>query len=352
MINPKVSIIIPVYKTEKYLSRCLDSLTNQTLSEIEIILVDDASPDNCPSLCDEAAQKDFRIRVIHKENEGAGMARNSGLEIARGEYIGFVDSDDYVDLRMYESLYSAAVKHNADLVISGVCFVDGNMFGKAGERIEKNYFDEDTLFESEEDIKKLLLGIVGALPNEPDDSKYGMSVWKNLFKREVIEKNCLKFLSEREIMTEDALFMLDYIGCIKKAAGIKGAYYNYCRNEDSISKAYKEDRLEKSIVFLDEVEKRLKLHIPEDSYRLHLDRLIQAFARVICSQEIMYAEDNKIEFSSLRKRLKTICTSPNIAYALKKYPWYKLPLKQAVFAFTVKYKLFFLQKIMVVLRER
>lgn len=351
-MNPKVSIIIPVYKTEKYLERCLHSLLNQTLSEIEIILVDDESPDNCPLLCDSAAKKDSRIKVIHKKNAGAGYARNAGLEIASGEYIGFVDSDDYVDLRMYENLYNAAEKYSADFVLSGVCFVDGNMFAKDGERIEKNYFDEDTIFESEDDIKKLLLGVVGALPEEPDDSRYGMSVWKNLFRRDIIEKNALKFLSEREIMTEDALFMMDFIPCIKKAVGVKGAYYNYCRNEDSISKAYKEDRLEKSIVFLNEVEKRLKLHIPEESYRIYLDRFTQAFARVICSQEIMYAEDNKIGYSVLRKRLKRVCTSENTVNALKNYPWYKLPVKQAIFAFSVKYRLFLLQKILVILRQR
>ena len=95
--QPKVSIIVPVYNAEKYLERCISSIRNQTLNDIEIILVDDASKDNSPLICDEYAKTDFRIKVIHKENEGAGMARNAALEIATGEYVGFVDSDDFVE---------------------------------------------------------------------------------------------------------------------------------------------------------------------------------------------------------------------------------------------------------------
>lgn len=352
MIQPKISIIVPVYKTEKYLKRCLESLKKQTLKEIEIILVDDGSKDNCPKLCDEAAKEDTRIKVIHKKNAGLGMARNTGMELATGQYIGFVDSDDYVDYRMYEKLYNAAEKYNADLVMSGACFVGGNVFGKDGERVEKSYFNEDTLFETVDDIKNLRLGIVGALPRESDDSKYGVSVWKNIFKREIIEENCITFLSEREILSEDTLFMIDYTRYIKNAVGIAGAYYNYCRNEDSLSKSYNKERFEKSLVFLNTLENRLKLDFFEQDYKIYLDRLIQSYGRVLCSQEIMHARDNNIKYSILKKRLRTICTCKKITDVLKTYPWYKLPVKQAVFAFTMKYRLFWLQKLVVILRDR
>ena len=95
-MKPKVSIIVPVYNVEKYLDRCMESLLNQTLKDIEIILVDDGSPDNCPQICDEYAKKDSRVKVVHKVNAGLGYARNSGLDVASGEYVAFVDSDDYV----------------------------------------------------------------------------------------------------------------------------------------------------------------------------------------------------------------------------------------------------------------
>ena len=349
MEKPKISIIIPVYNVEKYLNRCVDSLLGQTLKDIEIILVDDSSTDNSPGICDEYLKADERVRVIHKPNQGAGMARNSGLEIAKGDYVGFVDSDDYVDLNMYKALYDTAVKHNADLVMSGVRYVDGNMFEKQGEIIEKSFFDDDTVFETENDIKKLRLGIVGAPPEAKDDSRYGMSVWKNLLRRDVIVNNNLKFMSEREILSEDALFMIDYISVINKAVGINGAFYNYCRNEDSISKSYKKDRFDKSMYFLDEIEKRFQNDT--DEYKIYLDRFIQAFCRVVCSQEIMYASDNNIKYKDLKKRLKTICNNDMVKKVLKTYPLGKLPVKQAIFAFAVKYRLYLVQKIIVCLRR-
>jgi glycosyltransferase involved in cell wall biosynthesis len=349
--NPKVSIIVPVYNAEKYLERCVNSLKNQTLKDIEIILVDDSSTDASLEICNQMAIDDSRIKVIHKANEGAGLARNAALAIASGEYIGFVDSDDFVELNMFETLYNKAVMYSSDLVMSGVIFVDGNMFSEKGECIRKTYFEKDTHFDTEEALKKLRMGIVGSLPEDADDSKYGMSIWKNLFKLELIKKNNLMFQSEREIYSEDALFMIDYISCIKKATGISDAFYNYLRNEDSISKSYKKDRFEKSLAFMNEVEKRFKKDIKADEYRVYTDRFWQAMCRVLCSQEIMYAQDNDIKYSAFKERLKMICTDSRTLNALKKYPIWKLPLKQGVFAFGVKHKLYFLLKLLVGLRR-
>lgn len=116
MESKKISIIVPVYKVEKYLPKCLDSIINQTYTNLEIILVDDGSPDNCGKICDEYAQKDNRIKVIHKENGGLSAARNTALDIITGDYVGFVDSDDWLDIDMYETLVMYANKYNADIV--------------------------------------------------------------------------------------------------------------------------------------------------------------------------------------------------------------------------------------------
>ena len=113
--NPKISVIVPVYKVEKYLDKCVESIVNQTYKNLEIILVDDGSPDNCPAMCDEWAEKDERIRVIHKENGGLADARNAGMDIATGDYIGFVDSDDWIEPNMYEVLLKNALKYDADI---------------------------------------------------------------------------------------------------------------------------------------------------------------------------------------------------------------------------------------------
>jgi glycosyltransferase involved in cell wall biosynthesis len=313
--------------------------------------VDDGSQEVCAKLCDELAQKDPRIKVLHLQNQGQGLARNCGMEVATGEYIGFVDSDDFVEPDMFKTLYEKALQNGSDLVMSGVIFVDGNMFSEKGECVRKTYFEEDTHFDTEEALKMLRMGIVGSLPQDADDSKYGMSIWKNLFRHEIIKKNNLSFQSEREVYSEDALFMIDYISCIDKATGISGAFYNYCRNGDSISKSYKKDRFEKSLVFINEVEKRFNKDIKAEEYRIYTDRFWQAMCRVLCLQEIIYAQDNSIKYSVLKERLKMICTHSRTLETLKKYPIWKLPLKQGVFAFGVKHKLYFLLKLLVEIRR-
>lgn len=121
---PKLSVIVPVYKVEKFLSKCIESILDQTYKDLELILIDDGSPDNCPKICDEYAKKDDRIVVMHKENEGVSVARNTGLEIARGIYIGFVDSDDFIDSKMYETMISELEKNKCDLAICGYDYVD------------------------------------------------------------------------------------------------------------------------------------------------------------------------------------------------------------------------------------
>lgn len=122
----KISIIVPVYKVEQYLRQCIESIINQTYQNIEIILVDDGSPDKCPAICDEFAILDKRIRVVHKINGGLSDARNAGLEIATGDYIGFVDSDDWISPTMYEELISVAIEYGADISCCGYNRIDNN----------------------------------------------------------------------------------------------------------------------------------------------------------------------------------------------------------------------------------
>ena len=122
--KPLLSIIVPVYDVENYLQKCIDSILAQTFTDFELILVDDGSPDNCPALCDASAAKDARIRVLHQKNGGLSAARNAGLDVARGEWIGFVDSDDYIAPEMYETLYKAVQSTGADLALCDYVKVD------------------------------------------------------------------------------------------------------------------------------------------------------------------------------------------------------------------------------------
>lgn len=149
--KPIVSVVVPVYNVEAYLDRCVESLVNQTLQDIEIILVDDGSTDGSPALCDAWAEKDVRIRVIHKENGGLSDARNVGVSFAQAEWVGFVDSDDHVSPEMYEVLYRNLLESHADMSICGIYNVYAN-------RIEKPNRSDREILTSEEAIKLCLHG--------------------------------------------------------------------------------------------------------------------------------------------------------------------------------------------------
>ena len=122
--RPEISVIVPVYRVEKYLNDCIDSILAQTFTDFELILVDDGSPDGCPALCDAAAAKDSRIRVIHKPNGGVSSARNAGLDTVRGNWIGFVDSDDSIDPSYYEKIPQAAVPSGAEIAIGDIPYFE------------------------------------------------------------------------------------------------------------------------------------------------------------------------------------------------------------------------------------
>ena len=235
---PKLSIIVPVYKVERYIERCISSLLNQTLTDIEIILVDDGSPDLCPQLCDEYAQKDSRVKVIHKANAGLGYARNSGLEIATGEYVAFVDSDDYVDVKMYNMLYLTAHKENADAVFCGFYTET-----RAGNWIRSKEVLENKVWGGD-DVRRFALDMIASAPYEKIERRYQMSVWHSVYKRSIIEEKNIRFFSEREVVSEDIPFQLDFLCNSNKVGYIKPAFYYYCLNESSLTKSFKVEKFE------------------------------------------------------------------------------------------------------------
>ncbi len=150
MKNPKISVIVPVYKVEKYLDKCIESIVNQTYQNLEILLVDDGSPDNCPQMCDKWAQRDSRIRVIHQKNGGVSASRNAGLDAATGDYIGFVDSDDWIDSDMYELLVSNLIHNNCDVSRCGFCYYmqNDNSFISENYNTDIEILNNDALMRS------------------------------------------------------------------------------------------------------------------------------------------------------------------------------------------------------------
>lgn len=252
-MRPKVSIIIPCYNVEKYLDRCLNSVTNQTLKDIEIILVDDVSPDRVPEMCDEWAERDGRIKVIHKEkNEGLGYARNTGMDIVTGEYIAFLDSDDYVDLDMYSELYKMA-KECDDLqaVFCGVNNVDdnGNVYSTHCD------YDKTTIINSNEECRKIGIEIV-ASPDKTSRLKYIQSVWHGIYNSDFLKKHDLKFCSEREFISEDIIFDIDFMAVANHIGYVPKAFNYYCDNYSSLSKTFKTDRYDRFVLMWKEILRR------------------------------------------------------------------------------------------------
>lgn len=144
--SPLISVIVPVYGVEEYLDKCVESIVNQTYKNLEILLVDDGSPDNCPQMCDEWAKKDSRIKVVHKENGGLSSARNAGLDNCTGEYVGFIDSDDWIDLKFFETLYNNLVEDDADISVVGVWKVyETHMKSQTEKFTRRSFTGEETL---------------------------------------------------------------------------------------------------------------------------------------------------------------------------------------------------------------
>ena len=180
-----VSVVLPIYNVEKYLDRCVTSVVNQTYRNLEIILVDDGSPDNCPTMCEAWAARDSRIKVVHKENAGLGMARNTGIENATGEYICFFDSDDYIAPDTIEKCFNTARKEDADLVSFGSLQVNaaGAIVSSVVPKVYK------TVFSGEEIRQEFLADMLSADPNgNSRNTGLCMSAWAALFSMATINK--------------------------------------------------------------------------------------------------------------------------------------------------------------------
>lgn len=215
---PEISVIVPVYKVEPYIHKCVDSILTQTFTDYELILVDDGSPDTCGNICDEYAQKDARIHVIHKENGGLSDARNAGVKIACGEYVIFIDSDDYIDADMLSYLYENLKKADADMATCGIYEV-------YADRIEKQEEEPDFVCSGEEAFRCILRG--HTIRGE---------IWNKLIKRSCISD--LEFPKGK--LYEDIFYTVDMMQRIKKVAvGTKPKYYYLHRSDSITGKAYR-----------------------------------------------------------------------------------------------------------------
>lgn len=241
MASDLISVIVPIYKVEKYLPKCVESILNQTYTNLEIILVDDGSPDNCGNICEEYAKKDARIKVIHKVNGGLSDARNAGIEIASGEYLGFVDSDDFIHPKMYESLYNAIIENGAEVSICTFQNVaeDENIEYCDASNLEWNILKSETdKFYYSFDEKTSVTAVVA---------------WNKLYKKELFSGIRYPYgkIHEDEFTTYKLLEKADKIACTQYP------FYYYLQRAGSIMNNGFDKR---SLYRLDAYKERLELY--------------------------------------------------------------------------------------------
>ena len=319
----KVSVIVPVYNMEAYLDRCMESLLNQTLTDIEIILGDDGSQDRTPGMCDAYASRPG-VSVVHKKNGGLGLARNSGLDVAQGEFVTFVDSDDYVERTMYETLWSAAQKHRADAVYGG--YYKETPYGQTHP---VTICREEAVFSDRQHMDAFLLDMVGTEPEMCQDFRCGPSVWKVLYKRDVIERHGLRFASEREFISEDLLFNMDFLALAQRVAVLPDCLYHYCYNSASLSKSYRKERFDRDKILYYEVCRRLAQNFPAEAYQPRADRMLFGRARVALGEEVRAAAP-QYGAAEARAHMRKICQDATMQELYTRFPAERLPRKYRV----------------------
>lgn len=236
----KVSVIVPVYNAEKYLCECVDSLLRQTLDSVEIILIEDGSPDGSGAICDRYAQQYNNIVVYHVENGGPSKARNIGLGYAHGKYIGFVDSDDYVKSDMFEILYSKAEEKNIDIMMCSYSTDDGKM-------LKPSNMEYGTLYDGKDEI---INGLISCYSTSYHIGLY--SVWNKIFNSNLLRRNNI-FFDEELIRAEDAWFVFECLKVSYTIGFVNTALYIYRQVPTSTMHTVQADRYERSKAF------RLKL---------------------------------------------------------------------------------------------
>ena len=323
-----VSVIVPVYNVEKYLNKCIDSIISQTYKNLEIILVDDGSPDNSGAICDEYAKKDTRIRVIHKENGGVSSARNVGIEISNGNWISFIDSDDWIEEDYFEIMLNEAKKENADIVFCGY----NRIWKNKVETI--NGFEDNKSFNSKEYLINALTPQTGI----------GFCHMK-IIKRNSIGQ--IRFNNEL-VVGEDALFNVEISKNIEKAFFCKKALYNYRNNESSVVKRFDSNYAKKYLLSM-ETNKKYIFENYEEKEIIQAYYNFVAFHVMLVAVNYCYHPNNEIKNN--KKLLKEICEIKEYKEGINKSNYEGISLTRKITLFTLKHKLYFITELICRFRQ-
>lgn len=326
MHKPKISIIVPVYNVERYLPKCLDSLILQSFQDIEIICVNDGSPDKSLQILQEYALRDSRIKIVNQKNTGLSGARNTGIGHVTGDYIMFVDSDDWIELNTCELVYSKANTHQCDVVIwPYIC-----EYENASNR--KEIFEEKQIvFDEIATSTKIHRRFIGLLENElsrPENADALVTAWGKLYKTNIIKENKILFIDTKLIGTEDALFNLYLFGYVKKVVYINEYLTHYRKdNQTSLTTTYKQRLFEQWQYLFDLMEEYIYLNGIEKKYDCALKNRI---ALSIVGLGLNLLSSDKSTYSKI-KEVKGIISDNRYREAYKQLTLRYFPLHWWVF---------------------
>lgn len=327
MKKPYLSIIVPVFKVERYINNCIDSILAQTYKNFELILIDDGSPDNCPKICDDYAVKDTRVRVIHQQNSGQVKARKEGLKIAQGEYIGFVDSDDWIEGDMFEIMCKHAITDEADIVICHALFEYERETLKYKEKTPPGlYFKEDLI----QNMYPTMLynGHCGG-------RNILSAFWNKIYRKKLLKNNFYE-VDERFQMGEDTACVYACLLEAKVVRILEDEYlYHYRQSPESITNSYKNNLLENTLVLCDYMAKSFeKKNVIDMGYQIEGYFL----SLVMESIDNIFSENSNKTSREKRQYLEHVSENIKINHALNIIPTSKYRIKYKMYVKLLKNK--------------
>lgn len=324
-----ITIVVPIYNVEKYIRRCLDSILNQTFTNYEVLMIDDGSTDSSSEICDEYQKKYSNFKAIHKQNGGLGYARNTGIENANGDYIVFIDGDDYISNNHIENIFMEIEKNKAD-----ACYCGYTRYLRDGKKVENPHVYAKRTFQGEEIKTKLIPKMCGKKNDGSDGIE--MSVCMAIFSSNIIKKHNLKFYSEREVLSEDILFNIDFYSKSDKISICDDVGYFYCDNEGSLTTTYRADRFKRQKSLTKELIKRTK---EMGIFDLCEERLYTTFIAIsrysIKLEQKFYKQIGK---KTAKDNIRNICKDEMLKDILKTYDNSKVQFKSRIVNYLVKYE--------------
>lgn len=317
---PEISVIVPVYNAEQYVSKCIESLLCQTFGNFEILLINDGSTDTSAEICRRYVCQDSRVKLFEQENQGVCSARNKGLDVASGELITFVDSDDWMESNGLEILFNQYKATNADLIVADMAFVEGK--NKRNIRI----FDKAFTTEDKNWIDKYEMACIGYGYNPNPGTRMNIvglgSMGNKLYKTGIIEKYKLRFDPYTLGIYEDNLFVLNYLEKIQKVTYISKVVYNYRKVANSNSRGFKPKTLEINKRIFEKITEFIKQYKKENADDYYKALYIYIIRRLAGSLNVyFFSKDNPRGFIDRLNELQSVICSEPYYTAIQKVDW-------------------------------